>query len=173
VEVYQFANALTTKWKMSRQAAFKMDTLAQAVEERTRQLAGANIIVQSSPVILNRLRGEPSFRSFTCLTTSPSWGTIRRRCWPPATGRRTCLLKDSGDHDFHGEFGPSRRKGPENSNKVESPTSGVAIRLLGTLGLAGGSPTGACSRGSSGDGSGSAGEGIPGCGGSGEGISST
>jgi hypothetical protein len=61
VEVYQFANALTTKWKMSRQAAFKMDTLAQAVEERTRQLAGANIIVQSSPVILNRLRGEPSF----------------------------------------------------------------------------------------------------------------
>jgi len=61
VEVYQFANALTTKWKMTRQAAFKMDTLAQAVEERTRQLADANIIVQSSPVILYRLRGEPSF----------------------------------------------------------------------------------------------------------------
>jgi len=61
VEVYQLANALTTKWKMSRQAAFKMDTLAQAVEERTRQLADANIIVQSSPVILYRLRGEPSF----------------------------------------------------------------------------------------------------------------
>jgi diguanylate cyclase (GGDEF)-like protein/PAS domain S-box-containing protein len=61
VEVYQFANALTTKWQMSRQAAFKMDTLAQAVEERTRQLADANIIVQNSPVILYRLRGEPSF----------------------------------------------------------------------------------------------------------------
>jgi len=61
VEVYQFANALTTKWKLSEQAAFKMSTLGQAVEERTRELSNANIIVQNSPVILYRLRGEPSF----------------------------------------------------------------------------------------------------------------
>ena len=61
VEVYQFANALTTKWKLSEQAAFKMSTLEQAVEERTRELSNANIIVQNSPVILYRLRGEPSF----------------------------------------------------------------------------------------------------------------
>src|SRR3984893_5772374 len=61
VEVYQFANALTTKWKLSEQAAFKMSTLQQAVEERTRELSNANIIVQNSPVILYRLRGEPSF----------------------------------------------------------------------------------------------------------------
>jgi diguanylate cyclase (GGDEF)-like protein/PAS domain S-box-containing protein len=61
IEVYQFASALTTKWKLSRQAAFKMSTLEQAVEERTRALADANIIVRNSPVILYRLRGEPSF----------------------------------------------------------------------------------------------------------------
>jgi diguanylate cyclase (GGDEF)-like protein/PAS domain S-box-containing protein len=61
IEVYQFASALTTKWNLSRQAAFKMDTLEQAVEERTRQLSDANIIVQNSPVLLYRLRGEPSF----------------------------------------------------------------------------------------------------------------
>lgn len=61
IEVYQLANALTAKWTASRQAAFKMDTLERAVEERTRQLSDANIIVQNSPVILYRLRGEPSF----------------------------------------------------------------------------------------------------------------
>ncbi len=61
VEVYQFANALTTKWQMTEQAAFKMSSLEEAVEERTRELSNANIIVQNSPVILYRLRGEPSF----------------------------------------------------------------------------------------------------------------
>ena len=61
IEVYQFANALTTKWQMTEQAAFKMSTLEEAVEERTRELSNANIIVQNSPVILYRLRGEPSF----------------------------------------------------------------------------------------------------------------
>jgi diguanylate cyclase (GGDEF)-like protein/PAS domain S-box-containing protein len=61
VEVYQLANALTTKRKLSEQAAFKMSTLEEAVEERTRELSNANIIVQNSPVILYRLRGEPSF----------------------------------------------------------------------------------------------------------------
>lgn len=61
IEVYQFANALTTKWHMTEQAAFKMERLEHAVEERTRELSNANIIVQNSPVILFRLRGEPSF----------------------------------------------------------------------------------------------------------------
>jgi diguanylate cyclase (GGDEF)-like protein/PAS domain S-box-containing protein len=61
IEVYQLASALTTKWRMAEQAAFKMNALEQAVEERTRELSYANIIVQNSPVILYRLRGEPSF----------------------------------------------------------------------------------------------------------------
>ncbi len=61
VEVYQLANALTTKWKLSEQAALQMSTLEEAVEDRTRELSNANIIVQNSPVILYRLRGEPSF----------------------------------------------------------------------------------------------------------------
>ena len=61
IEVYQLANALTTKWGMTEQAAFKMSRLEQAVEARTRELSNANIIVQNSPVILYRLRGEPSF----------------------------------------------------------------------------------------------------------------
>lgn len=61
IEVYQFASSLTTKWRMARQAAFKMNTLEQAVEARTRDLSDANIIVRNSPVILYRLRGEPSF----------------------------------------------------------------------------------------------------------------
>jgi diguanylate cyclase (GGDEF)-like protein/PAS domain S-box-containing protein len=46
---------------MTEQAAFNMSTLETAVEERTRELSNANIIVQNSPVILYRLRGEPSF----------------------------------------------------------------------------------------------------------------
>lgn len=61
IEVYQLASALTAKWEMTKQAAFKMSTLEQAVEERTRELSDANIIVRNSPVILYRLRGEPSF----------------------------------------------------------------------------------------------------------------
>jgi diguanylate cyclase (GGDEF)-like protein/PAS domain S-box-containing protein len=61
IEVYQFASALTTKWQMTEQAAFKMESLEHAVDERTRELSNANIIVQNSPVVLYRLRGEPSF----------------------------------------------------------------------------------------------------------------
>jgi diguanylate cyclase (GGDEF)-like protein/PAS domain S-box-containing protein len=61
IEVYQFANALTTKWQMAKQAEFKMSGLEEAVEQRTRELSNANIIVQNSPVILYRLRGEPAF----------------------------------------------------------------------------------------------------------------
>ena len=61
VEVLQLATALTVKWQMTEDAAFKMNLLEQAVEERTRELSDANIIVQNSPTILYRLRGEPSF----------------------------------------------------------------------------------------------------------------
>ena len=60
IEVYQFANALTTKWILARQAAFKMNLLEDAVEDRTRELSNANIIVRNSPVVLYRLGGEPS-----------------------------------------------------------------------------------------------------------------
>jgi two-component system NtrC family sensor kinase len=38
IEAYQFANALTTKWQVTEQAAFKMSGLEEAVEERTREL---------------------------------------------------------------------------------------------------------------------------------------
>lgn len=61
IEVRQLATALTVKWQMTEDAAFKMNLLEQAVEERTRELSDANIIVQNSPTILYRLRGEPSF----------------------------------------------------------------------------------------------------------------
>jgi diguanylate cyclase (GGDEF)-like protein/PAS domain S-box-containing protein len=89
IEVYQFANALTKKWQMTEQAAFKMSRLEEAVEERTRELSNANIIVQNSPVILYRLRGEPAFpliyvsHNITklghdpkALLASPSWAQI-------------------------------------------------------------------------------------------------
>ncbi|ETD38818.1 GGDEF/EAL domain-containing response regulator [Pseudomonas chlororaphis] len=62
IEIRQMASALTVKWQMTEDAALKMDQLEQAVEERTRELADANIIVQNSPTILYRLRGEPSFK---------------------------------------------------------------------------------------------------------------
>ena len=86
IEIYQFASALTAKWEMTKQAAFKMTRLEEAVEERTRELSNANIIVQNSPVILYRLRGEPSFPLIyishnitklghdpAALLASPSW----------------------------------------------------------------------------------------------------
>src|SRR6266700_6580762 len=41
IEVYQLAHALTTKWEMTTQAAFKMSRLEQAVAERTRELSNA------------------------------------------------------------------------------------------------------------------------------------
>src|SRR5579871_2798106 len=88
IEVYQLANALTAKWTMAEQAAFKMNALEEAVEQRTRELSNANIIVQNSPVILYRLRGEPSFPLIyishnitklghdpAALLASPNWRT--------------------------------------------------------------------------------------------------
>lgn len=61
IEIRQMATALTAKWQATKEAAFKMSYLEQAVEERTRELSDANIIIQHSPTILYRLRGEPSF----------------------------------------------------------------------------------------------------------------
>jgi diguanylate cyclase (GGDEF)-like protein/PAS domain S-box-containing protein len=61
IEIRQMASALTVKWQMTEDAELKMSLLEQAVEERTRELSDANIIVQNSPTILYRLRGEPSF----------------------------------------------------------------------------------------------------------------
>ncbi|WP_137820635.1 bifunctional diguanylate cyclase/phosphodiesterase [Pseudomonas sp. 2FG] len=61
IEIRQMASALTVKWQMTQDAALKMSCLEQAVEERTKELSDANIIVQNSPTILYRLRGEPSF----------------------------------------------------------------------------------------------------------------
>jgi diguanylate cyclase (GGDEF)-like protein/PAS domain S-box-containing protein len=61
IEIRQMASALTVKWQMTEDAAVKMNLLEQAVQERTRELSDANIIVQNSPTILYRLRGEPSF----------------------------------------------------------------------------------------------------------------
>ncbi len=61
IEISQMANALTVKWQRTQEAAFKMENLELAVAERTRELSDANIIVQNSPVILYRLRGEPAF----------------------------------------------------------------------------------------------------------------
>ncbi len=61
IEVRQTASVLTTKWQMTKEAAFKTSDLEEVVEERINALAEANIIVQNSPVILYRLRGVPSF----------------------------------------------------------------------------------------------------------------
>ncbi|WP_339432883.1 MULTISPECIES: GGDEF/EAL domain-containing response regulator [unclassified Pseudomonas] len=61
IEIRQMASALTVKWQMTEDAALKLNELEQAVEERTRELSDANIIVQNSPTILYRLRGDPSF----------------------------------------------------------------------------------------------------------------
>ncbi|MGV8864841.1 MAG: EAL domain-containing protein [Pseudomonas sp.] len=61
IEIRQLASALTVKWQMTEEAAVKMGMLEEAVEARTRELSDANIIVQNSPTILYRLKGEPSF----------------------------------------------------------------------------------------------------------------
>ena len=85
IEVYQFAHTLTTKWQMAEEAALRISSLEEAAL-RTRELSDANIIVQNSPVILYRLRGEPSFPLIyishnirklghdpKALLSSPSW----------------------------------------------------------------------------------------------------
>jgi CheY-like chemotaxis protein len=42
IEVYQLASALTAKWEMTKQAAFRTSVLEQVVEERTNELKRAN-----------------------------------------------------------------------------------------------------------------------------------
>jgi diguanylate cyclase (GGDEF)-like protein/PAS domain S-box-containing protein len=74
IEVYQFANSLTTKWQFGADAAVKMSTLEEAVAERTRELSDANIIVQNSPVILYRLGGEPLFPLTYISHNITKWG---------------------------------------------------------------------------------------------------
>ncbi|WP_020681183.1 putative bifunctional diguanylate cyclase/phosphodiesterase [Marinobacterium rhizophilum] len=89
IEIRQMASALTVKWQMTQDAAFKMSCLEQAVEERTKELSDANIIVQNSPTILYRLRGEPSFplmyishnitkfgHDAAALVASPDWAQV-------------------------------------------------------------------------------------------------
>lgn len=61
IEIRQMASALCAKWQMTEDAMLKMEQLEQAVVQRTRELSDANIIVQNSPTILYRLKGEPSF----------------------------------------------------------------------------------------------------------------
>ena len=89
IEVYQFANTLTAKWQMTEQAAFKMSQLETAVEERTRELSNADIIVQHSPVIRHRPGGESAFPPPISHTTSPSSVTIRRHWWLRPAGRKS------------------------------------------------------------------------------------
>jgi diguanylate cyclase (GGDEF)-like protein/PAS domain S-box-containing protein len=74
IEVYQFASALTAKWTRTEQAAFKMNNLEEAVAQRTQELSNANIIVQNSPVILYRLRGEPNFPLIYVSENISKWG---------------------------------------------------------------------------------------------------
>jgi two-component system NtrC family sensor kinase len=64
IEVYQFANALTTKWQMTEQAAFKTASLEDAVEERTRELEQSREMfklmaesTRATPFTLDLMRG--------------------------------------------------------------------------------------------------------------------
>ncbi|WP_094783378.1 putative bifunctional diguanylate cyclase/phosphodiesterase [Paraburkholderia ribeironis] len=61
VEIRQIAGVLTAKWHLTKETAFKMCGLEQAVAERTKALADACILAQNSPAIFYRLRGEPAF----------------------------------------------------------------------------------------------------------------
>jgi len=47
IEVRQLANTLTVKWDLTRMAALKMDTLEEAVQERTRELSRTNDALQT------------------------------------------------------------------------------------------------------------------------------
>jgi two-component system, NtrC family, sensor kinase len=58
IEVYQFANALTTKWQVTEQAAFKMGMLEEAVEERTRELEQSREALMLDIIEVQRLGRE-------------------------------------------------------------------------------------------------------------------
>ncbi|UFS68942.1 ATP-binding protein [Geomonas sp. RF6] len=47
MEVYQLANALTSKWELSRQAELKVESLEEGVSARTAELAAANQALQA------------------------------------------------------------------------------------------------------------------------------
>lgn len=57
----QSTSVPTTKWQATNEVSFKTGGLEAVVEERIKALDEANLIVRNSPVILYRLRGEPSF----------------------------------------------------------------------------------------------------------------
>ncbi|AZC32025.1 Sensory box/GGDEF family protein [Pseudomonas chlororaphis subsp. piscium] len=91
IEIRQMASALTVKWQMTEDAALKMDQLEQAVEERTRELADANIIVQNSPTILYRLRGEPSFTLMYISHNITKFGHVAARLVASADWAQTLI----------------------------------------------------------------------------------
>jgi len=91
IEIRQMASALTVKWQMTEDAALKMDQLEQAVEERTRELADANIIVQNSPTILYRLRGEPSFTLMYISHNITKFGHVAAQLVASADWARTLI----------------------------------------------------------------------------------
>jgi len=60
VEVYQLASALTAKWQMAQDAAFKMAGLEDAVQQRTGELRAANEALQHD--IVQRKRNEAELK---------------------------------------------------------------------------------------------------------------
>ncbi|WP_431196849.1 GGDEF/EAL domain-containing response regulator [Pseudomonas baetica] len=94
IEIRQMASALTVKWQMTEDAALKMDQLEKAVEERTRELADANIIVQNSPTILYRLRGEPSFALMYISHNITKFGHVAAQLVASADWARTLIHPD-------------------------------------------------------------------------------
>ncbi|MGE7956013.1 GGDEF/EAL domain-containing response regulator [Pseudomonas sp. NPDC089530] len=94
IEIRQMANALTAKWQMTEDATLKMEQLEQAVEERTRELADANIIVQNSPTILYRLRGEPPFTLMYVSHNITKFGHVAARLVASADWARILIHPD-------------------------------------------------------------------------------
>jgi len=77
IEVYQFANALTTKWQVTEQAALTMSGLESAVDERTRELVQSRemfrLMAESTnavPFTLDLTRGCFTFIGAQCVADS-------------------------------------------------------------------------------------------------------
>ena len=94
IEIRQLASALTVKWQMTEDAAMKMNLLEQAVQARTRELSDANIIVQNSPTILYRLRGEPSFPLMYISHNITRYGHVAADLVGSATWAQTLIHPD-------------------------------------------------------------------------------
>ncbi|HEX6704539.1 MAG TPA: ATP-binding protein [Albitalea sp.] len=58
IEVRQLAGALTAKWEMTQQAALQIDSLEEAVEERTRRLTQANEALHAEIAERKHLEGQ-------------------------------------------------------------------------------------------------------------------